>query len=98
MIEEDDTIALGIEEPAMGGFAAGTRPAVQEDCRDSSPVTTLLDIERVGAVCDEPVGGVGPNGRVEVTFGLHSRKDTGEALEPQLKIRFFLQVERKRMT
>ncbi len=98
LIEEDDAIAFRIEEPAMGGFTAGTRPPVQEDGGGSAPVATLLHVERMDAVGNQPVGGVGPDGRVEITFRLHSGKNTGQVLGPQLKIRFFLQVERKRMT
>ena len=37
LVEQDRAVSAGIEETAMGGFAAGAGPAVEEDGRVPLP-------------------------------------------------------------
>ena len=57
LIEQHDTVALGIEKTAVFRVAAGARAAVHEQHRDAIGIATLFQVERVGIVYRKGVGG-----------------------------------------
>jgi hypothetical protein len=54
LVEEDDSIACGIEEPSRARVAAGTRAAVQEDRRLARRIAAFLPVDLM-AVADGQV-------------------------------------------
>ena len=75
LVEQDDAVALGIEEATMVLRAAPARTAVNEDCRDAIRIPAGLPIDplavadveqargrRLGRRVEAPQGGLGRSG------------------------------------
>lgn len=69
LIENDDAVTLGIEEPAVHGLSARPRPAVQKHHRRAPAVARLLPIEPVTAADGQHAGFIGLEMGKEVAAG-----------------------------
>lgn len=69
LVENDNAVVMGIEEPAMGRGRAGTRPAMQEDDRRPFRVAALFPVHGVAAIEIEHPGGKGFDGWVKIAAG-----------------------------
>jgi hypothetical protein len=69
LVEQQDVIALGIEQPAMVGAAGGAGAAVEEDDGLALRVAAQLPINLMAVAGVEPSGAVGLDGGVEGTQG-----------------------------
>jgi hypothetical protein len=68
LVEYDDAVVRGIEEPAVRRRGARARAAVQEQRRQAVALAGLLPIERVAAVDAEPARLVGLDIGVEIAL------------------------------
>ena len=80
LVEQNDSIAVGIEEAAMGGLAAGPRTTVQKHRRDTVRPPALFDVEAMPIADREFVGREGGDRGIEVAIALihdrqHRRRD-----------------------
>ena len=66
LIKKDDAVLLRVEETSHPGFSAGSRSAVEDDCRFPSRVPAFLEIDTVIGVYGEVSGAVGLDGRVKI--------------------------------
>jgi hypothetical protein len=65
LVEEDDAIACGIEEPACACVAAGARAAVQEDRRLARRIAAFLPVDLVTVADGQMPVAVRLDGRME---------------------------------
>jgi hypothetical protein len=98
LIEQQDTIAGGVEEAAMTGLATSARAAMQKNGGDTVRIPALLYVQLMDLIHSDAVCGIRLDRGIKVGFEFHLREDTDRETGSQSNIGLFLHETRKWIT